>query len=62
MFVEGLLKKRSSLAMHRPTDAEAADVHCNPIHRTADRNSRESWAMNTCTVINRLMPGRAIST
>jgi hypothetical protein len=48
--------------MRDPTDAEAADTHRNLIHRTAERNSRASWAMNTCTGINRLMTGRAIST
>jgi hypothetical protein len=48
--------------MHFETDAEAARAHRTPIHRTADRNSRESWAVNTCTGINRLMTGRAIST
>ncbi|WP_343633392.1 hypothetical protein [Roseateles sp.] len=44
------------------TDAEAAGTHRNRIHRTAQRNSRAAWAMNTCTGINRLMTGRAIST
>ncbi|MDH0867202.1 hypothetical protein [Mitsuaria sp. GD03876] len=48
--------------MRRPTDIEAAETHRNPIHRTAERNSRASWVVNTCTGINRLMTGRAIST